>query len=118
MDLLQAKGSYPPPPGASEILGVEGTVTCVQAEGKLDVLTYCTTISNSSFVIWLYGVLHIRIVSGTVADLAQGVPAAAELGKGDSVMVLMDGGGYAGGQRGYAVAFPIWGEGQYDLRPL
>ena len=53
-----------------------------------------------------------------MADLAQGVPAAAELGKGDSVMVLMDGGGYAGGQRGYAVAFPIWGEGQYDLRPL
>eukprot|EP00731_Ephydatia_muelleri_P022470 Em0015g53a len=57
LDLLQAKGSYPPPPGASEILGVE--------------------------------------VSGTVADLAQGVPADAELGKGDAVMVLMDGGGYA-----------------------
>ena len=53
----------------------------------------------------------MRIVSGTVADLAQGVPADAELGKGDAVMVLMDGGGYAGGQRGYAVAFPIWGEG-------
>ncbi|KAL5477064.1 hypothetical protein EMCRGX_G023806 [Ephydatia muelleri] len=55
--LIKAKGSYPPPPGASEILGVE--------------------------------------VSGTVADLAQGVPADAELGKGDAVMVLMDGGGYA-----------------------
>ena len=25
LDLLQAKGSYPPPQGASEILGVEGT---------------------------------------------------------------------------------------------
>ena len=26
LDLLQASGRYPPPPGASEILGVEGTL--------------------------------------------------------------------------------------------
>lgn len=53
-DLLQRKGKYPPPPGASEILGLE--------------------------------------VAGTVESLG---PHATQFQKGDRVMCLLPGGGYA-----------------------
>ncbi|MEA2637356.1 MAG: hypothetical protein QOE18_413 [Chloroflexota bacterium] len=53
-DLLQRMGHYPPPPGASDILGLE--------------------------------------VSGVVASVGAGV---ADLAEGDSVMALLEGGGYA-----------------------
>lgn len=31
MDLIQVAGKYPPPPGDSEILGVEGNFSCMAA---------------------------------------------------------------------------------------
>ena len=37
-------------------------------------------------------------VSGTVEALAPGVPTSSGLRKGDAVMALLDGGGYAGRQ--------------------
>ena len=55
-DLSQRAGHYPPPPGASEILGLE--------------------------------------VSGSVAQLGPGV-SASEVGVGQTVCVLLSGGGYA-----------------------
>jgi tumor protein p53-inducible protein 3 len=57
LDLLRAVGRYPPPPGDSEILGVE--------------------------------------VSGTVEEVSDTVAGQTGLKKGDSVMALVGGGGYA-----------------------
>ena len=40
MDIVQRQGNYPPPPGASPILGVEvsGTVESVGKDGMLDTI--------------------------------------------------------------------------------
>lgn len=66
------KGRYPPPPGESEILGVEGRFFTVE-------LMY-----------------YRNIVSGVVETLSLLAESKSTLKQGDKVMALIGGGGYAG----------------------
>ncbi len=76
MDLIQVAGKYPPPPGDSEILGVEG-------------------ISSCRFVL-IFNQTHPIAVSGVICETSAEAEENSDLRKGDRVMALVGGGGYAG----------------------
>lgn len=75
MDIIQRQGNYPPPPGASDILGVEvsGIVEAVGKKGKLSVF------DDAGYRLGLMGV-YISVT---------------KYKPGDAVFGLMGGGGYA-----------------------
>lgn len=75
LDLLQVAGKYPPPPGDSEILGVEGIIT----KGGV-VCYYSLSLS----------------VSGVISAMSTLAKEKTVLKEGDKVMALVGGGGYAG----------------------
>ena len=69
-------GKYPPPPGDSEVLGVEGAF------------------SNSLVYYLIY--LLVYLVSGVISKISALAKEESDLKEGDRVMALVGGGGYAG----------------------
>ena len=84
LDLLQRKGQYPPPPGTSDILGVEGI---------------CWSRLIFQFIDHGQSRLYFFLVSGTVSSLSATAEENSGFKVGDKVMALIGGGGYAGGWR-------------------
>ena len=111
LDLLQAAGKYPPPPGESDILGVEGSE---QAGTELEP-SYCHVFLPPSLPPSLLSSFtaspppFVYPVSGTVAALSPEAAERSGLKLGEPVFALVGGGGYAGmraaGARGTSTAF-------------
>lgn len=75
MDLIQVAGKYPPPPGDSEILGVEG---------------------NSKLPVYINNLTTPPLVSGVITSMGSLAKEKSDFREGDKVMALVGGGGYAG----------------------
>ena len=113
LDLLQAAGKYPPPPGESDILGVEGTKhavtvlepSCHTAWRMCTSLppppsfhppfTILPSLPSPSLPSPSPSILN-HPVSGTVADMSAEAAEKSGLKLGDPVFALVGGGGYAG----------------------
>ena len=93
MDLLQAKGKYPLPPGTSDILGVEvselfrPTLSLSQSLTHIHTHTTALPVSPSS--------VSVSLSLSQVAGVVVSAPPSSHLHTGDSVMALLPGGGYA-----------------------